>query len=179
MKRALLSVLVLGLGLTACNPQPTQSGAAPSPTPSSMLPPLRITGRGTAARPVRFVQQLRDNKVQYELLARSYESNGAQGSAHAILRDVRATFFDKNGSKLTAAAPEAWIDQAADTITLRDGVVAHSTSGVTLLCNVLVYSRKTGTIHGEGNVNILDGKLLRATGSTIDSDISLTRTRMQ
>lgn len=178
-KRGLFAAIVL---LAAgCNPQ------APKATPSPSLPPqlrptatplvLKITGRGTAQRPVHLIQQVH-NRVDYDLLASSYESNGPQGGALAVFKDARVTFH-RTGSTITAIAPQAVVDQAAKTVTLRDGVHARTSSGMTLECTQLVYDRATGMLHGTGNVVVTDPKGFRATGSSFDSDISLTHMRMQ
>ena len=169
--------------LAGCNPQ------APKPTPSPSAPPspvratatplvLKITGRGTATRPVHLIQQVH-NRVDYDLLASSYQSEGPQGGARAVFQNARVTFRDRNGATITANAPQAVVDQAANTVTLSSGVHAHTSSGMTLECTQLVYDRPTGMLHGTGNVVVTDPKGFRATGSSFDSDVSLTHMRMQ
>lgn len=173
----------VALALAACNPQ------APKPTPSPSAavvrpkaPPtpleLRITGQGTVHRPVHLIQQVH-NRVDYDLLASSYESKGPQGAARAVFQNARVTFRDRNGATFAANAPQAVVDQTANTVTLSDGVHARTSSGMTLECAELVYDRSTGMLHGTGNVVVTDSKGFRATGSSFDSDISLTHMRMQ
>jgi hypothetical protein len=168
--------------VTACNPQAPKS--APSPRPHAMPRAkgtpllLVVTGKGTANRPVHFIQQVH-NRVNYDLLASSYESKGPQNSMRSVFSDARATFRDPKGSTITASAPQAVVDQTANTVTLTGGVAAHTGTGMTLHCDELVYRRDKASLHGDGNVVITDPKGFRATGSSFDSDISLTHMRMQ
>jgi Lipopolysaccharide-assembly, LptC-related len=167
--------------LVACNPQPKATPAPAKPTPhlNKRAPlVLDIKGRGTATRPVHLIQQVH-NRVDYDLLASSYESKGPQGSARAVFQDARVKFRDAKGSEVAATAPQAVVDQTTDTVTLRNGVVARSSAGMTLHCTQLVYDRLSGMLHGTGDVVVTDPKGFRATGSRFDSDISLTHMRMQ
>jgi len=181
--RRLGAVTAAGLWLLAgCNPQPPKATPAPSsasaarPTPTPLV--LKISGKGTAKRPVHLIQQVH-NRVDYDLLASSYESRGPQGSARAVFQDARVTFVDPKGAKVAATAPQAVVDQTTKTVTLLGGVVAHTSSGTTLQCDRLEYLRDVGMLHGDGNVIVTDPKGFRATGSSFDSDISLTQIRMQ
>jgi hypothetical protein len=180
--KASLAAICLGAA-AACNPQPPKATPSPSATPArpraSVTPlVLKISGRGTANRPVRLIQQVH-NRVDYDLLASSYESKGPQGGALAVFQDARVTFRDKNGATIAAVSPQAVVDQAANTVTLLNGVHARTSSGMTLACDQLVYVRATGMLHGTGNVVITDPKGFRATGSSFDSDISLMHMRMR
>ena len=178
--RALAAAVWLAAA-TGCNPQPPKATPPPSAPsrPRSTATPLvlEIKGRGTANRPVHLIQQVH-NRVDYDLLASSYESTGPQGGALAVFQDARVTFH-RNGSTITANAPQAVVDQAAKTVTLRNGVHARTSSGMTLECTQLVYDRASGMLHGTGDVVVTDPKGFRATGSSFDSDISLTHMRMQ
>jgi hypothetical protein len=172
------------LALSGCNPQPpkatpspsTAPAVRPSATPSPVV--LKITGQGTPKRPVRLIQQVH-NQVDYDLLASSYESKGPQGSTRAVFQNARVTFRDRNGSKITATAPQAIVDETAKTVTLLDGVHARTTSGMTLQADQVVYLQGSGMLHGSGHVVVTDPKGFHATGSSFDSDISLTHMRMQ
>jgi LPS export ABC transporter protein LptC len=182
MKRRLVWLLAAAL-LSACNPKapapaPSASGS-PSASPSAKGLDLHITGQGTAANPVRFVEREPDNRVEYELLADRAESTGKSGDAHVIFKNARITFHDKNGSTMTAAAPEATIDQKASTLTLLGGVTARAGNGMTLSCRELQYDHADQMLHGIGSVVIIDPRGFRGTGSRFDSDISLTHYRMQ
>jgi len=171
--------------LCACNPQAPAASPSPSSSssPSSRATPkgldLHITGQGTAGNPVRFVGQGKDDRVEYELLADRAESSGVMGSARVVFRNARITFHDKNGTTLDASAPEAVYDQAASTLTLQGGVKAQTQNGMTLTCRELQYDHADETLHGRGNVAIVDPKGFRGTGNRFDSDISLTHYRMQ
>ncbi|MBV9332418.1 MAG: LPS export ABC transporter periplasmic protein LptC [Candidatus Eremiobacteraeota bacterium] len=174
---------VLLAGATGCNPQPpkaTPAPSAPAPKPHAAVSPLvlRISGQGTANRPVHLIQEVH-NRVDYDLLASSYESKGPQGGARAVFQQARVTFRDKQGGRIAATAPQAVVDQSANTVTLLNGVHARTSSGMTLECTQLVYDRATGMLHGTGNVVVTDPKGFRATGSSFDSDISLTHMRMR
>lgn len=179
---ALLAAICMP-AVAGCNPQAPKPTPAPSATrvqTRAKATPLvlKITGRGTANRPVHLIQQVH-NRVDYDLLASSYESRGPQGGARAIFQDARVTFRDRNGSTIAAKAPQAIVDQAANVVTLTNGVHAHTSSGMTLECTQLVYDRPTGMLHGTGNVVVTDPKGFRATGSRFESDLSLTHIRMQ
>ncbi|MBV9719050.1 MAG: LPS export ABC transporter periplasmic protein LptC [Candidatus Eremiobacteraeota bacterium] len=170
------------LAAAGCNPSAPKPTAAPSlltrprATPTPLV--LKITGYGTAKQPVHLIQQVH-NRVDYDLLASSYQSNGPQGAARAVFQSARVTFRDRTGATFAATAPQAVVDQAANTVTLTNGVHAHTSSGMTLECTQLVYERATGMLHGSGDVVVTDPKGFRATGSSFDSDISLTHMRMQ
>lgn len=166
--------------LCGCNPQAPKGAATASPTPARAVtaPPLHITGHGTAARPVRETLQIH-NRIEYQLVSKSFESRGAQGKARAVFADARVTFYDRNGTTMTAAAPQAIVDQTNNSVTLLDGVRARTSTGMTVDCNQLVYDHAAGKLHGEGNVVITDPKGFRGTGSSFDSDISLSHMRMQ
>jgi hypothetical protein len=181
MRRARLVAFAAVWALCACNPQPPKTAAAQaSARPRSAASPLTlvVTGRGTTDRPIHVFQQVH-NRVDYDLLASSYESRGPQNDMRSIFRNARVTFSDPRGSKITASAPEAVVDQTADAVTLLGGVVAHSAAGMTLHCDRLVYRRAGATLHGEGNVIITDRRGFWATGSSFDSDTSLTHMRMR
>jgi hypothetical protein len=179
--RACATAILLAVA-AGCNPQPPKATPSPSAAgkPRSSATPLvlKISGRGTAHRPVHLIQQVH-NRVDYDLLASSYESTGPQGGARAVFQNARVTFRDRHGSTIAAKAPQAVVDQGANTVTLMNGVRAHTSSGMTLECDQLVYQRATGMLHGSGNVVVTDPKGFRATGSSFDSDISLTHMRMQ
>lgn len=168
--------------LCACNPQAPKSSPSPRPraTPHAKGAGLTlvVTGKGTADRPIHFIQQVH-NRINYDLLASSYESKGPQNSMRSVFSDARVTFRDPKGSRITASAPQAVVDQTANTVTLTGGVAAHTAAGMTLHCDELVYRRDNASLHGDGNVVITDPKGFRATGSSFDSDISLTHMRMQ
>ena len=181
MRRLYLTLALLATA--ACNPQapkatPSPSTAAAQPRPSATSLELKIVGQGTVRRPVHLIQQVH-NRVDYDLLASSYESKGPQGAARAVFQNARVTFRDRKGATFAANAPQAVVDQTANTVTLTDGVHARTSSGMTLQCTELVYQRSTGMLHGTGNVVVTDPKGFRATGSSFDSDISLTHMRMQ
>jgi hypothetical protein len=166
-----------------CNPQPPKTAPAPSAAtarPRGTGTPLvfKISGQGTATRPVHLFKQTH-NRVDYDLLASSYQSEGPQGDQRAVFQNARVTFHDRKGATIVAVAPQAVVDQSADTVTLLGGVHARTSSGMTLECTQLVYQRATGMLHGNGNVVVTDPKGFRATGSSFDSDISLTHMRMQ
>ena len=182
MRKLALVTFAAIWALGGCNPRPPKNVATPRPSthPRSSASPLTlvVTGKGTAERPIHVFQQVH-NRVDYDLLASSYESRGPQNDMRSIFRNARVTFSDPRGSKITASAPEAVVDQTADAVTLLGGVVAHSAAGMTLHCDRLVYRRAGATLHGEGNVVITDRRGFWATGSSFDSDTSLTHMRMR
>lgn len=178
MKRA-LCIVALG-GLAACNPS-VQTANAPSPKPSTSASPLplKISGQGTSSRPVRFVAQAQGNRVQYDLLASSFESIGVSGSARVSFKNAHVTFHAKDGSTLVADAPQAIVDQTANTIDMIGGVKARKSDGTTLDCETLQYDHRTEMVYGSGHVVITSPNGFRATGDRFESDVSLTDTRMQ
>jgi LPS export ABC transporter protein LptC len=176
--KRLSAPLVLAL-LCACNPVAPKPTAGPSAPPSTTptQPPLHITGHGTATQPVRIVRQIH-NRIEYELIASSFESRGPQGHTRAVFSNATVTFHDKNGSTMTARAPRAIVDEDANSLTLVDGVLAH-TGQETLQCDTLKYDRTTQMLHGTGDVTIVGQDGFKATGSSFDSDISLTHMTMR
>lgn len=179
MRSARLLLLIgIAAAMAACSPRPPAQLASPRPSPRGRGPWLHITGSGTARQPIRFVATSRDNRKEYDLVARSYESNGAQGASIATFSIVHVTFYGKGGALVSNAA-KAIVDEAANTITLAENVHARSNSGMTLTCDTLRYDRTTQMVHGEGHVVMTNAQGMRATGNSVDTDITLTRARMQ
>ena len=95
--------------LAACNPKaPTTASPSPSLEPNVMPTPvsLRVSGHGTKTRPVRFIET-KENRKQFEILTHSFQSKGAAGTATLVYNDVNINFFGKDGSVLSATAPQA------------------------------------------------------------------------
>ncbi|HEV3154763.1 MAG TPA: LPS export ABC transporter periplasmic protein LptC [Candidatus Baltobacteraceae bacterium] len=174
-RRPALAMVVL---LAACNPQPAhRPGASPSPTPSANLPPIVIRGHGTASQPVSMVHQA-GNRRDYELSAASTESRSAQNLAQAKFQQVTVTFFDKDGTRLTATSPQASTDERGRRVTLSDGVHATTSTGLNLTCDRLTYDQQTALLHGEGHVRITGmqgGQQEVLTGTTFTSNVKLTQ----
>jgi hypothetical protein len=80
---------------------------------------------------------------------------------------------------MTATAPHAIYDQLQNTLTMAGGVTARGANGTVLTCTSLEYDHADRMLHGKGNVVITDPKGFKGTGSSFDSDISLTHYRMQ
>lgn len=180
MNRVLLLLLCVGAVPVACTPHQPASPASPSPARARSFaePQLHVMGRGTAQQPVRFVQQV-GNRKQYDLVARWYESNGLQRQAVATFFSVHVTFYARNGARLSADASKAIVNEMSNTVTLVGNVHARANAGMTLDCDRLRYDRTSEMVHGDGHVVITDARGMRATGDRVDSDITLTRTRMQ
>jgi LPS export ABC transporter protein LptC len=165
--------------LAGCNPTVQHAAtASPSASPTASGLALKVSGHGTARTPVRFVQQV-GNKREYDLLARSFESVGAEGSALVTFTDPHVTFHGKDGSTLIADAPRALLDQKANTITMQGGVRAHNEAGTSLTCDVLIYDHASEQIYGHGHVVIVNKNGFHATANSFHSNVALTRTQMQ
>lgn len=167
--------------LCACNPS-VQTATSPSPSASPTAPALslKITGHGTAMRPVRFVGSNRERtRTQYDLRASSFESVGAEGSARVNFVNVHVTFHGKDGSTLTAQSPQAIVNQVTNTIVMEGGVRAKNDNGTSLSCDTLQFDHVTEMFFGTGHVVITSRSGFKATGNSFQSDISLTHTRMQ
>ncbi|HVA29001.1 MAG TPA: LPS export ABC transporter periplasmic protein LptC [Candidatus Baltobacteraceae bacterium] len=179
MSRRLVALVAVWV-LAGCNPKApaVEPGASlnPAATPTGIS--LKITGNGNAKAPARFVEQ-KDNRKYYQLLASTFESVGAAGSAVVTFTDAHASFFGKDGSQLDARAPRAVVDQKRNEVTLEGGVHATNSEGMTLACDILTYDRGTEMIHGVGHVVITNKNGFHGTGNRFDSDISLTHTTMR
>ena len=166
--------------LLSCNPQPGKTPlATPSPTPG--LPPLRITGHGTAHSPVRAGEQS-GNRRLYELTAHSYVSRSAHNIVQTAFQQATVTFYDKDGSSLTARAPQATVDERSKQVILTGGVHARTSTGATLMCDRLAYNRQSGMIDGAGHVRMTasqNGSQEILTGNTFTSDVKLTHLVMK
>jgi LPS export ABC transporter protein LptC len=178
MTRAAAAAAALVL-LAACNPQPqhqAQTNATPSPRHSG-LPPLTITGKGTKGSPVTIVQQSGNRKL-YRLVAQSVTSHSAQQTiSQGTFKEPTVTFYDKDGTKLTARAPVASM-QGGKQVVLSGGVHATTSTGLTLTCDRMTYDQSTGLVHGEGHVHITGmqgGQQQELTGNTFTSDVKLTQ----
>ena len=181
--RRLASIAAAACVLYGCNPQAPKSAPSASPSAPAAASPkaidLHITGQGTPGKPVHVLERQPDNRVEYDLTADKAESNGPNGNARVVFSNARITFHDKNGTTLSATAPQAIFDQARSTLTLVGGVNARGANGMTMSCQQLEYDHADQMLHGTGNVLITDPKGFRGTGSRFDSNISLTHYRMQ
>jgi lipopolysaccharide assembly outer membrane protein LptD (OstA) len=169
------------VALAACNPKaPSTVTPKPSLSPGATPSPvaLRISGHGTEKQPVRFVET-KQNRKQFEILTRSFQSKGAAGNAVLSYDDVKIAFYGKDGSVLNATAPEATVDQRSNLVVMSGGVHAHNSAGVTLQCDTLTYDRSTEMIHGDGNVVITNPNGFRGSGNHFDSNVALTDAKMQ
>lgn len=170
------------IALAACNPQPqhTAENATPSPTASGM-PAIVISGHGTTGRPATFTRQSGNRKV-YQLVANSYTSRSAANIAQASFAQPTVTFYDKDGTKLTAQAPTASLRAGGKQVVLSGGVHARTSTGLNLTCDVLTYDQNTGLLHGDGNVRVTGtqgGQQQVLTGNSFTSDVKLTQMVMK
>lgn len=178
-----LALLCAALLLAACNPQPQRPAggtATPSPTPTG-LPPLKITGHGTAGQPVRVTGQQGGRKT-YVLLAQSYESRSVQNVTQAVFARTQVTFYDKDGTTLQAHAPQAQVNDRRKQVILSGRVHATTSTGLTLVCDELVYDDASGLLHGSGHVRITGmqgGQRQVLTGNSFTSDVKLTQMTMR
>lgn len=167
--------------LAACNPQPRhQPATAPSAAPTE-LPPLMITGHGSASEPVRVTGQ-QHGRTAYQLLAQSYKSHSVQNVTRAVFAQTQVTFYDKDGTKLQARAPQARLDDRRKQVILSGGVHAKASTGLTLVCDELVYDDASGMLHGTGHVRITGmqgGQAQVLTGNSFTSDVKLTQMTMR
>jgi LPS export ABC transporter protein LptC len=165
--------------LAACNPKVPESTPAPSASASPPGLSLKITGNASASKRIRFVAEGKDNRTDYEMLVRSFQSQGSAATAHMSFDQVHITFYGKDGTTLTADAPHATADQTSNIVMLDGGVRARSSAGTTLQCDTLTYDRTTQTVHGMGHVIITSPNGFRGYGNRFDSDVSLTHTTMR
>ena len=183
MKLPLAAALLLTVAAAGCNPQPQhRPGSSPtaSPTPGG-LPPLEISGHGTAKEPVRVTGE-QGGRRTYELLAQSYRSHSMQNVTQAVFAQTRVTFYDKDGTRLHAQAPQAQLDDRRKQVILSGGVHAKTSTGLTLVCDRLVYDDASGLLHGTGNVRITGmqgGREQVLTGNAFTSDVKLTQMTMR
>jgi LPS export ABC transporter protein LptC len=179
VKRAVFIAAVL---LAACNPQP-QHAAQQAPTPgASAVPPLQITGRGNGRQPVRVVGRQAGGRKMYELTAGSYVSRSAENVTQATFHDTDVTFYDKDGTTLRAHSPQARVDDRRKQVILSGGVHARTSTGLTLVCDQLVYDEATALLHGTGGVRITGvqgGEQQLLTGNAFTSNVKLTQMTMR
>lgn len=172
------AALAAALALAACNPQPQHQNGASTPTPAPTgMPPITITGHGAKGAPVS-ITETSGNRKLYKLVAKSVTSHSAQ---HAIsegtFKEPTVTFYDKDGTKMTATAPKASLAGGKE-VTLTGGVHATTSTGLTLTCDTLTYNQSTAMLHGQGNVRITGmqgGQQQVLTGNTFTSDVKLTQ----
>lgn len=174
---------VAALVLAGCNPQPRhQPGQTPTPQPTQAgLPPLEIVGHGTAREPVTVTGHQRGRKT-YVLLAQSYESRSVKSITQATFAQTQVTFYDKDGTSLQAHAPQARLDDRRKQVILSGGVHATTNTGLTLVCDELVYDDASELLHGSGNVRVTGrqgGQQQVLTGNSFTSDVKLTRMTMR
>jgi lipopolysaccharide export system protein LptC len=178
----LAHVVAATLLLAACNPQPAHQPTNATPTPTAAgLPPLTITGKGKAGQPVRVTGQ-QNGRMTYALQAESYRSHSMQNTTQAVFQQTLVTFYDKDGTRLDARAPQAQIDDRRKQVILSGGVHATTSTGLTLVCEQLVYDDASGMLHGTGHVRITGtqgGQQQVLTGSSFTSDVKLTQMTMR
>ncbi len=183
MKRFAWMLVLPLVALGGCNPQPAQNPhATPAASPTATgLPPLRITGHGSGSKPVSAGAQAGNRKL-YHLVAKSYTSHSARTITQAAFQEATVTFYDKDGTTLSAQAPAATIDDKAKQVVLTGGVHAKTSTGLTLTCDRLTYSQNSGMLHGVGNVHVTGaqgGQQEVLTGNEFTSDVKLTRMVMK
>ncbi|MGZ3496624.1 MAG: LPS export ABC transporter periplasmic protein LptC [Vulcanimicrobiaceae bacterium] len=179
-----IALPVLLAVLAGCNPQPQHGLQTPTPaatpTTASTVLPIRIHGRGTSKRPIKIVDQ-QGNRKLYELLAKSSEGELTQ-AVQARFEDTHVTFYDKSGSTMVADSPVTTVDERHHRVVMSGDVHAKSSTGMTLICDILTYDSKSGMIHGDGNVRITGtqgGAQQTLTGNSFDSDLKFTQMRIQ
>jgi LPS export ABC transporter protein LptC len=172
--------LCAALALAACNPQPQHTlQATPSPSPTG-VPALKITGQGTSKHPITVTQTSGKRKL-YQLVTHSYTSRSAQSIAQGTFQRPTVTFYDKDGTKMTAKAPVATL-QGGKQVILSGGVHATTSTGLNLTCDRLTYDQNSGMLHGEGHVRITGmqgGQQQMLTGNSFTSDVKLTQMVMK
>jgi LPS export ABC transporter protein LptC len=182
--KALRALGIAALLLAGCNPQPQHQpaqSAAPAQTPTG-LPPLQITGKGTGREPVRVIGQRAGGGKTYELLAHSYVSRSMQNVTQATFKQTQVTFYAKDGTTLQARAPQTQLDDRRKQVILSGGVHARTSTGLTLVCDELIYDDATGMLHGTGGVRITGdqgGQQQVLTGNSFTSDVKLTQMTMR
>lgn len=182
--KQLVALAAAALMLAGCNPQPQHQpaqNATATPAPTG-LPPLTITGHGTGREPVRVVGQRAGGGKTYELLARSYQVHSAHDVTQATYRETQVTFYAKDGSSLQARAPQTQLDDRRKQVILSGGVHARTSTGLTLVCEDLVYDDATGMLHGTGGVRITGtqgGQQQVLTGNSFTSNVKLTQMTMR
>jgi len=144
MRTARLVAFAAIWALCACNPQPPKTAAAPqaSARPRSNTSPLTLVVTGRAPPNGPFTSFSKSTTESITICLQAHTRAGPQNDMRSIFRNARVTFSDPRGSKITASAPEAVVDQTADAVTLLGGVVARSAAGMTLHCDRLVYRRR-------------------------------------
>lgn len=178
MNRAIFALLALAPLQASCNPQPQhQPGGTQTPSAApSGLPPLEILGKGTNSQPLKISQYDSRNRKVYVVLAQSYAGHSAENFDQAVFAQATVTFYDKDGSRLQATAPDAAIRNKQ--VILSGGVHARTSTGLNLTCDRLTYDQTTSLLYGEGNVRIAGmqgGQQELLTGSTFTSDVKLTQ----
>lgn len=172
MKRIPVLFVVI---LAACNPQPAHSPVRDAASAKPTAPAYTITGHGEHGKPARIFEQNGNRKV-YQILTPSYASKSAQNLAQAQFAHPTVTFYAKDGSTMTATAPQAAV-RSGKQVVLSGGVQAKTSSGMTLTCDELTYDQHTETIAGTGHVRITGmqgGSQQTLTGSHFTSDVKLT-----
>ncbi|MDE2571739.1 MAG: LPS export ABC transporter periplasmic protein LptC, partial [bacterium] len=152
-----------------------QRGAAgpPSPTartaPSATLPPIQVSAKGNAKRPV-VIESFRPHGTKrYRLEAQSATYDNAH--RRASFRQTHVIFY-REGKTLAVDAPKALIDHNTQTVTMDGGVRAVSSDGVVLTCRHLVYYSNTDHVSGDGDVRMVSGNDV-LTGGHLDGDLHL------
>lgn len=177
-----LRVSVALLVLAGCNPQPAHqpSNATPTPTAAAM-PPLTVIGKGTAGKPIRFTGEQR-GRTTYAGQAQSCRSHSLENATQGVCQQTQVTFYDKDGTKLEARAPQTEIDDRRKQVILSGGVHARTSTGITLVCDRLVYDDASGMLHGTGNVRVTGtqgGQRQVLSGNSFTSDVKLTQMTMR
>lgn len=167
--------MVFVLLLAACNPQPAHAPVRASASVTPTAPAYTVTGHGTNGKPARIFEQNGNRKV-YQIVTPSYASKSAQNMAQAQFAHPTVTFYGKDGSTMTATAPQAAV-RSGKQVVLSGGVQAKTSTGMTLTCDELTYDQHTETIDGTGHVRITGmqgGTAQTLTGSHFTSDVKLT-----
>jgi LPS export ABC transporter protein LptC len=164
------------------------SSPAPSPTParsadSSTPEPVHIETNGSADKYITVVQRVKNGtangtRIAYQLRALSSQADIVGAQSVVTFERPHITFFDHQGKKLIADAPQAKITQQDKSVLMSGGVRARAADGSVLTCDTLRYDGRTEKLHGQGHVVLSGPNDLTLTGTYLEGDVRLDDVRV-
>jgi LPS export ABC transporter protein LptC len=158
---------------------PAPSAAAPTSAPSGAAtrPARTPGGAGVASGEIRLgdlVGTDDQGRVRWRVLADDMTLQEARQTV--VLRRVRATFFDNDGSRMLVNGDGGSYNTRTRSITVEGHVHGVTGTGRELFADTVYYSPQTRQVEGQGNVRVVQERVIMYADRMI-SDLTLGQTR--
>lgn len=116
-----------------------------------------------------------DGKKIWELSAASIEIDS--DTKQAVIKDLKATFYQKNGGTLEVTAPQALYDAKTRDINMNGQVYAATSDGATFTAAAARWSGADRRFYGSGGITVTREDTV-ITGDQIESDAGIDKVKV-